>query len=89
MKLKEVIITLFFLRPAVDAYRVSTNHDDEQTAVDPMIEMIMNKSLELGCESIPGCVLQTFVYLSSPEGTGAGPLISILISLKSINLNFF
>jgi len=29
-RLKEVMICLLFLRPAVDAYRVSTNHKDEE-----------------------------------------------------------
>ncbi len=57
-KLKEALITLLFIRPAVDAYRVSTNHEDSETATDSLIEMIINKCCELGCESIPGCVLQ-------------------------------
>ena len=43
VKLKEMAITLLFLRPAVDAYRVSTNHDDDEATFNPMIEMIMNK----------------------------------------------
>ena len=43
VKLKEVLITLLFLRPIVDAYRISTNYDDENTLFDPLAEMIMNK----------------------------------------------
>ena len=43
VKLKEVLICLFFLRPAVDAYRVSTNYKDSETAFDPLVEMVFNK----------------------------------------------
>ena len=43
VKMKEVLITLFFLRPAVDAYRVSTNHKDNEATIDPLLEMICNK----------------------------------------------
>ena len=43
VKAKEMLISLFFLRPAVDAFRVSTNHKDEETAIDPLTEMISNK----------------------------------------------
>ena len=43
VKLKEVMITLLFLRPVVDAYRISTNCDDGESAVDPLVEMIINK----------------------------------------------
>ena len=30
VKLREAMICLLFLRPAVDAYRVSTNHEDRE-----------------------------------------------------------
>jgi len=60
VKLREVLIYLLFLRPAVDAYRVSTNHEDGET-LPPLHEMVMNKGCELACESIPGCVLQLYV----------------------------
>ena len=45
-KLKEILICLTFLRPAVDAYRVSTNHEDKMSLGNPFQEMIINK----GCE---------------------------------------
>ena len=38
-KLKEVMITLFFLRPAVDAYRVSTNYQNDDGVFDPFVEV--------------------------------------------------
>ena len=43
---KEILITLFFLRPAVDAYRVSIGRDDGGSMIDPLAEMMINK----GCE---------------------------------------
>ena len=43
VKLREAIICLSFLRPAVDAYRVSTSHEDEDISTDTLSEMLMNK----------------------------------------------
>jgi len=77
---KEALITMTFLRPAVDAYRVSTNHQDEEANMDQLSEMIVNKGTELGCESIPGCVLQLYVWLLAPEEAGTYALVSIGIS---------
>ena len=42
-KMKEVLICLFFLRPAVDVYRVSTNYQDSEATFDPLAEMMINK----------------------------------------------
>jgi len=77
---KEALITMTFLRPAVDAYRVSTNHDDKEVSVDQLSEMILNKGCELSCESIPGCVLQLYVWLLAPDKAGTYALVSIGIS---------
>jgi len=50
--LKEAIITLFFLRPAVDAHRVCTNYnDDEHNVVGTLDLMLMNKGIELATEA--------------------------------------
>ena len=38
-KLYEILITLTFLRPAVDAYRVSSNHDDDENNFDSLTEV--------------------------------------------------
>ena len=46
-KLKEILICLTFLRPAVDAYRVSTNHEDKIANFDPLQEMMSNKCAEV------------------------------------------
>ena len=45
VKAKEALITLFFLRPAFDAYRLSKNHDDME--IDPLVEVSENYLLNL------------------------------------------
>ena len=50
VKLKEMLISLFFLRPAVDAFRVSTNHTDDEANFDPLHEMLFNKVSDDGSE---------------------------------------
>jgi len=77
---KEALITITFFRPAVDAYRVSTNYENDEASMDPLSEMAMNKVSELGSESIPGCVLQLYVWLLAPEKAGTFALMSIGIS---------
>ena len=65
--LKEWLITVIFLRPFVDAWRVHNKHKDSETMIDPLAEMVMNKGIELATESIPGCVLQCYVLLLNPS----------------------
>ena len=43
VKLREMRLTLLFLRPAVDGFRVSTNHEDKEATMNPLVEMICNK----------------------------------------------
>ena len=45
-----------------------------------MCPLIFSQAIELGTESIPGCVLQVFVYLNNPKEAGMGALVSIAIS---------
>jgi len=77
---REALISIFFLRPVVDAYRVSSNFEDDAVTWTAMFEMIANKAIELTTESIPGCVLQVYVWLINPTDAGAYALVSIGIS---------
>ena len=43
VKVKEVLICLFFLRPVVDAHRISTNYENSEAALEPLDEMVANK----------------------------------------------
>jgi len=80
-KLKEVLITILFLRPFVDAWRVNQKRNDAETMVESRTESMYNKMSELATESIPGCVLQCYVLLLNPSlGSGSGAIISIIIS---------
>ena len=80
VKLREAAISLSFLRPAIDAYRVSINHKDAETMMDPLLEMMYNKGSELACEAIPGCVFQIYVWIVFPQQAGRLALLSIAIS---------
>ena len=79
---REVIFCLLFLRPVVDAYRVGQDQEeaDETTIFSPMVYMILNKSIELATEGIPGAVLQLYVWIVNKEEAGSFALLSIGIS---------
>ena len=42
VKLKEMLICIFLVRPIVDAYRISTNHKDDELTVDPLVEVFFH-----------------------------------------------
>jgi len=77
VKLKEVMVTLLFLRPAIDALKVATDYQDADATFSPLNEMVMNKCIELATESIPGCVLQLYVWLTNLEEAGTYALVSV------------
>ena len=77
--LREFASIVTFLKPAVDAYRVATGKDDKDATMSPLLEMTMGKMIELALESIPGGLLQAYVFINSPEKM-IFLLISILIS---------
>ena len=79
--MREALITLSCLRPAVDAYRVCMNRTKKgENVVEPLAAMIYNKCTELATESIPGAVLQIYVYINFPAEAGSLALLSIAIS---------
>jgi len=79
VKLREFVFIVTCLKPGVDAYRVATGHDDKDTTFNPLFEMATGKGVELALESIPGGLLQAYMFINSPEKT-VFFLISILIS---------
>ena len=52
--IRELLIVLSGLKPAVDAYRVATGYSDELSTFNPLEDMSAGKGIELACESIPG-----------------------------------
>jgi len=79
---REAAICLFFMRPIVDAFRIGKDDEDTEhkTTVSSMSFMILNKSIELATENVPGCILQLYVWLFNKEEAGSFALISIGIS---------
>jgi len=77
--LRELAFVVTFLKPGVDAFRVATGHKDKDSKVTPLVEMVTGKCAELAFESIPGSLLQAYMFINSPEKT-MFLLISILIS---------
>jgi len=77
--LRELFFVVTFLKPAVDAYRVATGHEDDQLNFSPLQEMVTSKGCELACESIPGNVLQIYVFITNPAKSTLH-LVSIIIS---------
>jgi len=77
--LRELAFVVAFLKPAVDAYRVATGYEDKDSTVNPLDEMVIGKMIELAFESVPGSLLQAYMFINSPEKT-MFLLISILIS---------
>jgi len=77
--LRELAFVVTCFKPGVDAYRVATGHEDDETNFNPLLEMALGKGAELAFESIPGGLLQAYVFINAPEKT-VFLLISILIS---------
>jgi len=85
--LKELLITIFFLRPFVDCHRVRANVKDNTKVLGAVEEMMVNKGIELATETIPGCVLQCYVMLMNPSlGGSGGAIASILVSALTTGL---
>jgi len=77
--LREMLFVVTFLKPAVDAYRVATGYEDEESIMSPLVELITGKMTELSIESVPGGLLQAYMFINTPEKTTFF-MISILIS---------
>jgi len=84
--LRELFFVVTFLKPAVDAYRVSTGYEDGQLNFSPLQEMGVSKGAELAAESIPGNVLQIYVFITNPTRSTLH-LVSILISTMTTAFN--
>ena len=80
-KLKEGLITVLFLRPFVDCYRVHVGHVDEEDTFSALSMMYFNKGIEVATEGIPGCVLQCYVLFLNPSlRSDWGAIASIFVS---------
>ena len=61
---KETLVVLTAMKPALDAFRVASGHEmEEHHAIDAKTELVATKGIEMVCESIPGSLLQLYVLL--------------------------
>ncbi|GMH87019.1 hypothetical protein TrVE_jg13484 [Triparma verrucosa] len=80
-KLKELLYVLTFTKPGVDAYRVVIGVEHEVGSImDPKMEMIAVKAIELFCEAIPGTLIQTYAFLTGSNQTKAA-VFSLVVSI--------
>jgi len=83
--LREMMFVVTFLKPAVDAFRVATGHMDEDAVISPLQELAFGKGTELAFESIPGGLLQAYVFINSPKKT---MFFLISISISTLTTGF-
>jgi hypothetical protein len=81
--LRELLLIFTGLKPGFDAYRAASDFEMQAHHVlDAKQELMFTKCIELMTESVPGCVLQSFVYVQIVNAGESSPqaLTSILIS---------
>ena len=62
------MLVLSYLKPGVDAWKVASGAaQDEHSVLEPQVEMMLCKSVELVTESIPGTILQMSAFLSASK----------------------
>jgi hypothetical protein len=82
----EMLTTVFFLKPALDAWKVASGADQLPGAVlPPMTEMTISKGCEMVFEAVPGMVLQFAAILQAKKRTPRA-VASLLISAASTGL---
>ena len=65
---KEMLIVLTLMKPAFDCARVCAGREmKEHHVFGAHYELVLNRSIEMFCESIPSCFLQIFVLLKLKE----------------------
>ncbi|GMI52766.1 hypothetical protein TeGR_g10861 [Tetraparma gracilis] len=82
----EFLAVVAFLKPGIDAYRVSSGAEQQPGApMSPMFEMTLSRCSELVFEALPGMVLQSVVLLRKKEKTMTA-IGSLLISAASASM---
>jgi hypothetical protein len=70
--LKEILIVLSGIAPGIHAMRVANGADrSEHAAIDPELELVFTRCIEMVFESVPGTVLQISTGLKNMKGGGA------------------
>ncbi|GMH94241.1 hypothetical protein TL16_g12850, partial [Triparma laevis f. inornata] len=80
----EALFTFTFLKPALDAYRVSSGAEQKEGQVmPPLSELMYTKAIEMVSEAIPSACVQTFALLISKDKPFI-MVLSIFLSASSI-----
>jgi len=78
--MKELLVVFTGLKPGLDAFRVASGKQmEEHHAVDAMTELTVMKVVEMTCESIPGCCLQSYAVLKNGDYSSS-TIGSLLVS---------
>ena len=78
---KEMLIVLTGLKPAVDCGRVCVGQEmEEHHEFDAKTELVFTKGIEMVCEAIPGSILQLYVLLKDKSLFSRATVGSLLIS---------
>ena len=82
--LRETLLVVSQLKPAVDAFHVvSGTKASEHAAMDPQLELTLGKISEVICETIPSAVVQLYAFFQS-ETVNFSSLASIVVSVATI-----
>ncbi|GMI13543.1 hypothetical protein TrLO_g6791 [Triparma laevis f. longispina] len=79
--LRELLYVISFIKPGVDAARVSSEREDPDLTFDVMTELIMHRIVKLFADSIPGSILQTYALVMLSGGRSTGAYFSVIVSL--------
>ncbi|GMH80619.1 hypothetical protein TL16_g08624 [Triparma laevis f. inornata] len=77
---KGLLYVLSTTKPGVDAYRVVIGAEQVGAPVDPKVEMMFTKMLELFCEAIPGALIQSYAFLVGSNQSNAA-IFSLIVSV--------
>ena len=84
--LVECLVILVGLRPALDAYRVSSAKTREEGQVfEPLLELMITRAIEMFAESIPGFVVQ-LAAIASGLAFSTTAMLSLAFSAVSIGI---
>jgi hypothetical protein len=79
---KEMALTLCFLKPATDAWKISSGKEQEpDQIIDPFMEFTVGKGIELFTEALPATVLQTYAIFTAAEAPGKIEILSLVLSI--------
>jgi hypothetical protein len=79
-----ISVSAFASFAAFDAHRVASGAGiEEGHVIDPMVELVLTKGVELFAEAIPGCIIQFYSLFLAPDRVRKRVLASIFMSAFS------